>query len=165
MAIQFNGANKLITLNSNSLNVNTLWSEWVDWLLISDNSKYPIAFNQVGGNSIDESAGTSIPLYYFLLNGWKIKPQESNHTLSVTDGILLVLGGGDPFVNTIGNYMVRINYQQPVQAITVSTGGGGNLTKQQIRDALALSLSDGTDILLDSVDNILNRLDLKTNYI
>jgi len=45
-----------------------------------------------GGNDIDVSAGTSIPIYAFLMNGWKLKPQEANHTLSVTDGILLVNG-------------------------------------------------------------------------
>jgi hypothetical protein len=50
----------------------------------------------------------------------------------VNDGILLVEGGGDPFVNTTGSYVVRINYQQPVQAITVATGGGsGGLTSEQ----------------------------------
>jgi hypothetical protein len=60
----------------------------------------------------------------FLTNGWRIRPQEANHTLNVNDGVLVVAGGGDPFVNTLGGYVVRINYSQPVQAITVSTGGG-----------------------------------------
>jgi hypothetical protein len=36
---------------------------------------------------------------------------------------LLREGGGDPFEDTVGAYTVRINYQQPVQAITVETGG------------------------------------------
>jgi hypothetical protein len=59
------------------------------------------------------------------MNGWKIKPQEANHTLNINDGILLVNGGGDPFNNTTGSYTVRINYQQPVQAISFATGEGG----------------------------------------
>jgi len=50
----------------------------------------------------------------FLENGWRIKPQKANHTLNVIDGIILVNNGGDPFKNTIGSYIVRINYQQPV---------------------------------------------------
>lgn len=126
MAISFDGPTKTMTLSSGtiSLNVLDLWSRWVDWFLTSDNSKYLPAFQQVGGDDIDPSAGTSIPVYAFLMNGWKLKPQESNHTLSVSGGVLLVNGGGDPFVNTTGAYTVRINYQQPVQAITVSTGGG-----------------------------------------
>jgi hypothetical protein len=127
MALSFNGITKVITLSPGTieLGVRDLWSRWVDWLLTSDNSKYPIAFEQVGGNDIDLIAGTSIPVYIFMVNGWKIKPQEADHTLTVNDGILLVSGGGDPFNDTTGSYVVRINYQQPVQAITVSTGGGG----------------------------------------
>jgi hypothetical protein len=127
MAFTFNGPNKLITLSvgTTQISVLDLWSRWVDWYLSSDNSKYLPAFQQVGGDDIDPIAGTSIPIYAFLMNGWKLKPQEANHTLAVKDGILLVNGGGDPFNNTTGAYTVRINYQQPVQAITVSTGGGG----------------------------------------
>lgn len=123
----FNGPTKVITLTAGttSVSVRDLWSRWVDWFLTGDNSKYAPAFVNVGGDDIDPGAGTTIPIYAFLMNGWKIKPQEANHTLSVADGILLVNGGGDPFNNTNGAYTVRINYQQPVQAITVATGGGG----------------------------------------
>lgn len=124
MAISFSGADKLITLSSGttSLSVKDLWSRWVDWLSVGDNSKYQAAFDTVGGNEIDASSGTSIPIYLFMKNGWKIRPQEASHTLNVYDGILLVDGGGDPFVDPLGDYTVRINYQQPVQAITA--GGG-----------------------------------------
>lgn len=125
--ISFDGPNKLITLSSGTvaLGVRDLWSRWVDWLLSSDNAKYLPAMASVGGNPVDAGAGTSIPIYVFLQNGWRIRPQEANHTVNVSDGVLLVDGGGDPFVNTVGSFVVRVNYQQPVQAITVSTSGGG----------------------------------------
>jgi hypothetical protein len=127
VAITFDGVNKLATLSAGttSLSVIDLWSRWEDWVATSDNIKYLPMFASVGGDVIDAGAGTSVPLYCFLLNGWRVKPQEADHTLNVTSGVLLVSGGGDPFVNTTGNYIVRINYSQPVQAITVSTGGGG----------------------------------------
>jgi hypothetical protein len=135
MGMTFDGPNRVITLTEGTIavSVRDLWSRWVDWFLTGDNSKYLPAFSQVGGNPIDESAGTSIPIYAFLMNGWKVKPQEASHTLTIGDGILLVNGGGDPFNNTSGSYVVRINYQQPVQAITVSTGGGdgGGLTEEE----------------------------------
>lgn len=126
--ISFDGSTKRISLSAGttSLSIRDLWSRWVDWLVTDDNSKYPIALESVGGNDIDLSAGTKVPIYAFLANGWRIKPQEANHTLNVTDGILLVAGGGDPFVNTAGSYIVRINYQQPVQAISFSTGGSSS---------------------------------------
>lgn len=134
MAITFDGANKLLILSSGTteLDVPDAYSRWKDWVATSDNSKYPQAFAPVGGDPIDAVAGTSIPFYDFLTNGWRVRPQEANHTLTVTGGVLLVDGGGDPFVNTTGSYVVRINYQQPVQAITVATGGGGGgLTSEQ----------------------------------
>lgn len=143
MAISFDGATKTITLSlgTTELDVQDLWSRWVDWVLTpGDNSKYLFAMDTVGGQDIDTSAGTSIPIYVFLKNSWKIKPQEANHTLTVSGGILLVDGGGDPFTNTTGTYRVNVRYSQPVQAITVSTGGGGGggggASASQIADAV-----------------------------
>lgn len=154
--LSFDGPTKLITITTvNELDVKDLWSRWLDWWLTADNSKYGVAMQQVGGNDIDLVAGTSIPIYIYLLDGWKVRPREANHTLQVTNGILLTDDSSDPFVNTAGAFMVRVNYQQPVQALTVSTGGGGGLTAQQVRDAMALELSavaeaDSVDAKLDA---------------
>jgi hypothetical protein len=124
--ITFNGATKRIINDSGTTAVSVIgiYSLWVDWALTGDNLQFLAAFSEVGGNTIDASAGTSVPVYAFLLNGWQISPDEANHTLAVTDGIILVDGGGDPFANTVGAYVIRINYQQPVQAIVVSSSGG-----------------------------------------
>lgn len=134
MAITFDGATKQITLTAGTvtLDVVDLYSRWKDWVLDSDNSKWAEAFAPVGGDTIDVSAGTAIPLYAFLVNGWRIKPQEADHTLAVSGGVLLVSGGGDPFVNTTGAFVVRINYQQPVQAITVNTAGGSGASAADV---------------------------------
>ena len=125
MGYSINGVDKIITLTTGttSISVKDLWSRWVDWFLTSDNSKFLPALKNTGGDDIDLVEGTTVPIYTFLINGWRIKPQSANHTLSVTDGILVVAGGGDPFLDVDG-YTVRIKYQQPVQAITVSTGSG-----------------------------------------
>ena len=134
MAYTFDGPNQQIVLSSGttSFSVRDLWSRWVDWWLTDDNSKYGLWMITVGGDDIDMSAGTKIPIYLFLDVSVKIKPQEANHTLAVTDGILLVSGGGDPFMDTTGSYVVRINYQQPVQAISFSSeGGSGGLTTDE----------------------------------
>lgn len=139
MAISFDGVTKIATLSSGTvtLDIKDLWSRWVDWSGVGTNSMWPPAMSQVGGNTIDAASGTSIPPYIYLINGWRIKPQEANHTLSVTNGVLLVDGGGDPFVNTDGSFIIRINYSQPVQAITVTTNiGGGVGTVSEVRDAV-----------------------------
>lgn len=124
----FDGPNALIILDpgTTTISVRDLVSRWADWVATSDNAKYLPAFASLGGDDIDPTAGTKVPVYAFLLNGWKVRPQSANHTLNVGDGILLVDGGGDPFVNPTGTYTVRINYQQPVQAISFDSGGGGS---------------------------------------
>ncbi len=94
MAISFDGPTKVITLSSGTttLDVADLYSRWKDW--VATNAQYQPAFSVVGGETINASEGTKVPLYAFLINGWKVKPQEANHTLNVTNGILLVEGGG-----------------------------------------------------------------------
>ena len=140
MGYIFNGTNKIITLTTGTttVSVRDIYSRFVDWYLTDDNSKYLPAFKTVGGDDIDPTQGTKIPIYSFLENGWRIRPQEANHTLVINDGILLVNGGGDPFLNTNGAYTVRINYQQPVQAISFSTNGASSttLTKEEVREEM-----------------------------
>lgn len=139
MGYIINGETKTIslTLGTTSISVRDLWSRWVDWLAIGDNSKYLAAMVSIGGVPIDPAEGTFIPVYVFLTNGWRLKPQEADHTLKVKDGILLVNGGGDPFIDTTGNFVVRINYQQPVQAISFSSGGATSApTVEEIRQEI-----------------------------
>lgn len=132
----FDGPNKLVILSSATLDLQVLWSNWKDWLL-AGNAGYALALDTVGGEPIDPAAGTMIPLYLFVLNGWKLRPMEADHTLNVTNGSLLVDGGGDPFVSTLGDYTVRIRYQQPVQAMGYSTGGGSAIDYDQLASAIA----------------------------
>lgn len=148
MAYTFDGPNKRIILSSGTttMSVRDVWSRWVDWVVTSDNSKYLPAFIEVGGDDIDPSAGTKIPVFAFLINGWRIRPQEADHTLAVTDGILLVSGGGDPFVDTAGDYVVRINYQQPVQAISFSTAGGEAPSASEVANAVWSKVLIGSTI-------------------
>lgn len=129
MAITFDAATKRIVLDSTDVTVAEIWSRWADWAATSDNSKYLPAFRQVGGD--DLGGGLFIPLYFFLLNGWRVRPMESNHTLVIT-GNLFVEGGGVPLVQTLGAFNVSAQYTVPVQAQGIATaGGGGGLTPTQ----------------------------------
>ena len=131
----FDGPNKLIVLSAATLDLQTLWAAWKAWLR-AGNAQYALALNTVGGEPIDPSAGTLVPLYLFLLNGWKLRPMEADHTLSVVGGTLLVEGGGDPFVSTLGDFTVRIRYQQPVQAIGYSMTGSTGPSASDIAAAV-----------------------------
>ncbi len=145
--VTFDGATKRIICDSGntSLSVPAVYTEWVDWALSANNLRYRHAFENQGGAVIDAGAGTSIPKYCYLTNSWRLRPQESDHTLNVTGGVLLVSGGGDPFANTLSPYTVRINYSQPVQAISVSTsGGGGGASAADIWDYATRTLTSGS---------------------
>lgn len=164
MAIIFDGSSKIITLTSGTitLGVRDLWSRWVDWFLTNDNSKFLPAMANLGGEDIDLSAGTKIPIYLFLLNGWKIRPQPANHTLLVNDGILLVSGGGDPFIDPAGSYVIRINYQQPVQAIGFSTGSG--ITAQDKLD-IAAAVRTELNTEMNRIDTPISSRLAASNYV
>ena len=133
----FNSGSKLQILDSGvtDVTVSELYSDWKDWLRVSNNAQYDAAYSQLGGNAV--TPGISVPYFVFLENGWKIRPHEANHTLVVSGGTLVA--SGDPFQDTVGNYRVRINYQQPVQAIAL---GGSSLTAQDVRNAMTLAPTD-----------------------
>lgn len=133
MAIAFDGPNQQINLSIGTveMNVRDLWSRWVDWWLTDDNSKYGIWMFNIGGDDINETEGTKVPIFLFMDPAVKIKPQEADHTLGVIEGVLIVQGGGEPFMHTTGSHLVQVNYQQPVQAIAFTTDGSGGLTVDQ----------------------------------
>jgi hypothetical protein len=79
--------------------------------------------------------GLLIPPYYFLLNGWRVRPMESDHDLTIT-GNLFVDGGGIPVVRTLGAFQVNVNYTVPVQAQGISTSGGGGATASEVAEAI-----------------------------
>lgn len=120
MAITFDPTTRRIVLDSVAVTAAEIWSRWVEWVALGDNSKYPAALRQVGGDEL--GGGLLIPSYYFLLGGWRVRPMEANHTLVIT-GNLFVDGGGQPAVQTLGAFNVSVQYTVPVQAQAVSTGG------------------------------------------
>ncbi len=126
--VTFNGVNKLIIVNFGETDLDAeidIYSDWKEWVLIGDNAKYLQALRTVGGDTI--SATQDVSPYYFLLNGWKLRPYEADHRLVVL-GNLFVDGGGNPFIPTLGNYNVTVELQTSVNAVTttlsVSTGSG-----------------------------------------
>ncbi len=133
MAYTIDPANKRIVLDSASVTAKSIYAAWVDWVALSDNSKYLPAFRTAGGD--DLGGGLSIPPYYFLLNGWRVRPMEANQTLTI-DGNLFVDGGGDPVVPTLGTFNVLIKSVVPVQAQGISTSGSSGPTEAQIAAAV-----------------------------
>lgn len=124
MAITFDPTHKRIILDSSYVTAAQLYSRWKEWVQTGDNAKYAQAFYGLGGDPL--GGGKFIASYFFLMNGWRIRPMEANHTL-IIDGNVGVYGGGDqPVVPTLGNFNVLTQYTVPVQAQGVATNGGGS---------------------------------------
>lgn len=136
MAYGIDTANKRIILDSTNATAQSIYAFWVDWVATGDNFKYLPAFRATGGD--DLGGGISIPAYYFLINGWRVRPMEQNHTLTVT-GNLFVDGGGDPIVPTLGTFNVLVKNVVPVQAQAVSTSGGSGATLSEIEGSAILA--------------------------
>lgn len=122
--IILDGATRRIILDSANVSAAAIWTAWVDWL--PTEPQWPLAFALIGG--IDLGGGAFIPPYFFLRNGWRVRPMESTHVLKIT-GNLVVEGGGDPVVPTLGVFNVSVQYTVPVAAQGIATGSG--LTPEQ----------------------------------
>jgi hypothetical protein len=94
----------------NSLSVQEVYSEWKAWLL-ADPSRlgYPAAFRQVGSDPI--SATKNLGTTYFLLNGWRFRPTESSHKVTLVGNIFTDPAGSDVFVETLGAFTVTIEME------------------------------------------------------
>ena len=136
MAYTFDGTNKLIILSPGTtvLSVQDMYSRWVDWLSLSDNSKYLPAFRTVGGDIISDTSNVGIT--YFITNGWKIRPHEANHRLQVSGNLYTDPAGESPFTNTLGNYnvLIELSVSNIVDLVKVNTGGIGTI--EQVKDAV-----------------------------
>ena len=125
----FDGATKRVILTTSTISASEIWSAYMDWLNSdSNNARWGLAMTQVGGD--DLGGGLFIPVYIFLANGWRVRPMESNHHLTIT-GNLFVAEGGSPIVNTLGNFNVIAQFTVPVQAQAMATSGSSGLTTEQ----------------------------------
>jgi len=146
VATTFDGANKRIILDVTSISASQIWTDWVDWLAGDTyNHRWPPALSQVGGD--DLGSGLSIPIYIFLLNDWRVRPMESNHSLNVI-GNLFVDGGGVPIVQTLGTYNVSAQYTVPVQAQGIVTSGSSGPTAAEIATAVRIEMDANSRLVI-----------------
>ncbi len=102
------GVNKLFVCKSGVTNFDVqvdLYGDWKEWSLETDHLKYEQALRTVGGDPL--TAGRYLGDTYFLMNGWKIRPQEADHRLQI-NGNIYSEDGGSITVQTTGNYNVLV---------------------------------------------------------
>lgn len=137
MAFTFDGANKLIILTSGTLafTAGEVYSRWKDWMLLSDNSKYELAFTSVAGDPISSTQSISPYIFLNTTAGWKIRPQEADHELTIDGNLYSVDPTLSLFVPTLADYTVTVLINRSAASITTTVGGSG-LDQQTVIDAM-----------------------------
>jgi hypothetical protein len=122
--VTFDGTARLIIINNGVIEVSAadIYSWWKEWVIESDNAKFLEAFTTTGGDPI--SGTVNISAYFFLTNGWRIRPDEVDHTLTVNGNLYVEGGVGFPFVPTVQPWTVLVTLQVSPQSQTVQTGIG-----------------------------------------
>ena len=131
MKVAFNGASKLIIVDNGITELDAqvdLYSDWKEWLRAGDNgdnTKFVPAMRTVGG---DPTTGVkSVAPYFFLTNGWKIRPYEGDHTLTISGNLFVdepETYGYSLTIPTLGDYTVTVMLSTTSDAITVTAGSG-----------------------------------------
>lgn len=168
--VTFDGPNKLILVNSGTSDINVerdIYSDWKEWMTLRDNAKYVQALRGAGGDDI--SATESIGGQFFLLNGWRVRTWEGDHTLDVNENLRIDQGDPDiltkptAFVPVLGehNILINSNFSSITNVVTVS-GSGGDGFDSSDRDTLQSiettvnSISGDTTIIRTDVTSILS---------
>lgn len=113
----FDGDNLVIILDSGITTVDVeadLYSEWKEWFLLSNNSKYPPAFRTSGGDPL--TPGIDAGAYFFLRNdlGWRIRPPEENITIYIVGNLAPEDSELDVLIPTTGAFTTAIFGLQPI---------------------------------------------------
>jgi hypothetical protein len=163
MSFTFDGANKLIICQTGltQFSSSEVYSRWKDWSTENANLKFEPAFeNSIGGNPI--GGGTLVGAYYFLTNGWKIRPQEADHTLIIEGNLFPNPDTAGLFVNTVGNFNVIIAMRTSSLTQQVLVSEASTLTEAGIADAVWAEDLSGSQVVNSAGDIVKKTKTLST---
>lgn len=107
--VTFDGPAKLIRVETGIIDLDfsvDVYSAWKRWIALSDNAKFPEAVRTVGGDPISDVK--SLGATFFLLNGWRLKPYEGSHRLSINGNVFTDPAGSSIITPTTGNFNVTV---------------------------------------------------------
>lgn len=136
--VTFDGTAKLIIVNTGitELSATDIYSWWKQWVQTQEidgdhNAEWLPTFRTIGGDPV--GPGVAVSAYYFLINGWRIRPQEADHQLKLTGNLFVDGGVGSIVVPTLGNYNVLVSIEVSPQSQRVTAGVG---TVEEVSDAV-----------------------------
>lgn len=120
--VTFDGATKIIQVDPGitQINIREVYSEWKRWVRTSDNTKWLQAFDIVGGD--DLGAGLTAPIYHFLINGWRIRPDGTSgaHTLFISTNLYSRPSTADKYDEVAGVSIEVLNSDTPGNEVVIS---------------------------------------------
>ena len=127
----FDGANLHITLpNIGSFDAQReIYSAWKEWVALSDNAKYPLAFDTTGGDNV--GSGQKIAPYFFCRNdlGWRIKMPSADGEIVVAGNLFPRDPDASLFEQTSG-YDAFLRLEVSTRAVVVEVGTSGLTTSE-----------------------------------
>jgi len=114
-------ASKLFVLNSGVTDFDVVLNLYSDakedWLTDTVLNKFKFPLLAIGGQAI--GGGRVISPYIMIRYGWKVRPQEADHTLTVA-GNLITDDESTPFAEVLGSYQVTIKSIVSSNSLTAS---------------------------------------------
>lgn len=104
-----------------------------DWLSNALLNKFRFPLLAIGGQAI--GGGQIISPYIMLRYGWKIRPQEADHTLTVA-GNLITDDESSPYASVLGDYQVTIKSIVTSNSLTASGVGLTSTDLANIADSV-----------------------------
>lgn len=158
-SFSFDGDNLLITAqDTTDVDVQVdLYSDWKEWVKLTDNAKYPPAFDTDGGRptSPTETSGRN----FFLRNdlGWRIRPTEADYNPSFIGNLFAADVSLPIVVPTLGAFTVLWKLERS----NLSTLIGGSATSSEVATAQSAIQTDIANIpaaigisALELIDNV-----------
>lgn len=134
----FDGVARLISVNFGVTSLDAevdFYSDWKEFLLVGTNGKYAPAFRTTGGDPLP--GGLELGAYFFLRNdlGWRIRPHEADHELTIKGNVYPEDGALPMFVPTLGDFTVSVFLERSsLTQVVVSGSGVTAQDKQDIHD-------------------------------
>lgn len=129
MAVTFDGPNRIIILETLVTSVDVevdLYSDWKEWVMLSDNAKFFPAFRTVAGDPLP--GGKSISGHFFLQNqvqpdggvGWRIRPPEEDIEIILVGNLWPEDGAIVLFVPTVGAFTALPQIERSADSLTTA---------------------------------------------
>lgn len=143
----FDGPNKRVHIcdectvgGTAQFTVEELWSRYVDWLAIGDNSKYQQAMYCIGGQPI--GGGQYLGTYLFFHNdlGWRVVPPPVDGVTIMIDGAFYAQDPLSPVMENLPKQETSLVINRSAIVMGMETSGAPAPTASEIASATVQAL-------------------------